>query len=491
MTKDIQSFKLEKLFHVFLVVALALTFSCERQNPNKLSGDTSAIYQDCPTPTLSGPSLVVSTVSSTTGDAETSVGITAGPTSVTSTGSGQSKVETTELNDRELNYSEALRTASLLIVNDVPTLSMIYQLGDLPLDQQGAKYEELIDDLLSDPRFASTLIEFYRYTFKMGGTSTVVGEPTRETAPVFAAKVVYEEKDWRNVLTQDSNTCPSFSSMTNSFIDGSCNNLPLNIKHSGVLTDPGIQSLYYGNLSFRRNRFFHETFLCRNGNEQAGGEPTDSPPTNPPCSDAKSIPGYSNKWPVDEIAGQCNGGRIDFHAYNSNNICANCHATWNHRSPLFSQFDSKGVWQPLTVQNEYSVLVPVPGSPRAKMSDWLCVDPAKCPNNGQNLTAWKKTMKVDGIDTPGLASNLTELGQQMVKDDEVLECAVKRMWNYAMGRPDITEVGGRNWVSLPDRNDQNSELVTLTKLRSQFKNNGYNLKKIFRSILVSDDFVRF
>ena len=486
MSADSNSLK--KAFAIFCTLPL-FVYGCERPNPYKLAGDTSAVFEDCPTPTLH--TSTTTTQASTGTSAETVVGTSTGPAavSVTTTGGQQPKFDTTELDLREIDYSEALRTANLLIVGDSPTLSQIYELSDLPKDQQKAKYEELVDKLLSDPRFADTLLEFYRYTFKMGGPSTTAGEPTRETAPTLAAKIVYEEKDWRLLLTQDSSTCPTYNSMTKTFSDGNCNNLPVGMKSSGILTDPGAQSLYYGNLSFRRNRFFHETFLCRNGNEQAGGEPTDVPPTNPPCSDAKSIPGYSNKWPVDEIAGQCNGGRIDFHAYNSNNICANCHATWNHRSPLFSQFDSKGMWQPLTAQNEYSVLVPVPGSPRAKLSDWLCIDPTKCTPGV--TTAWKKTMKVDGVEVSAYASNLTELGQQMAKDDEVLECAVKRMWNYAMGRSDITEVGGRSWVSLPDRKDPDSELTTMNKLVNQFKSNGYNLKKVFRSILVSSDFVRF
>jgi len=482
-------------FKIGLFFAASVLFGahgCERQNPYKLAGDSSAIYDDCPTPTLHSSSDAF-TVSASSGQNEVVTGTTVGPSMVVTVGAGpqQQKQEKTELDERELDYSEALRTASLLILNDSPTLSQVYELGDLPPDLQQAKYEEMIDAMLADPRFASTLVDFYKYTFKMGGPSTTTGEPTRDTAPVFAARTVYEEKDWRNILTQDSNTCPTFNPASNTFVDGSCNNLPASVKPSGVLTDPGIHSLYFGNLSFRRNRFFHETFLCRNGNEQAGGEPTDMPPQDPPCADQKSIPGYSNKWPVNEIAGTCNGGRIDFHAYNASNVCANCHSTWNHRAPLFSQFDSKGVYQMLTAQGEYSVFVPVPGSPKAKMSDWLCIDPAKCPNSGNNTTAWKKTMKVDGVDTPAPASSLTELGQQMSKDDEVLECAVKRMWNYAMGRADLTEVGGRSWVNLPDRKDQNPELLTLSKLSVQFKSNGYNLKKVFRSILVSDDFVRF
>jgi len=144
----------------------------------------------------------------------------------------------------------------------------------------------------------------------------------------------------------------------------------------------------------------------------------------------------------------------------------------------------------LTPQGEYSVFVPVTGSPRAKMSDWLCTAPS-CPNGGNNTTAWKKTMKVDGVEVPAPAANLSELGQQMAKDDEVIECTVKRVWNYAMGRADITEIGGRSWVSLPDRKDKSAELLTMSKLITQFKSNGYNLKKVLRAVLLSDDFTRF
>lgn len=477
---------------IFVSAFVACLYGCERQNPNKLSGDTSAVFDDCPTPSgVSSNSSASQSVA--VGGNETAGGKTVGPSSVAvTTGSGdQQQPEETELDKRELDYSEALRTASILIIGDTPTLSEIYELGDLPLDQQKTKYEELVDKKLSDPKFADTLVEFFKYTFKMGGASTTVGEPTRDTAPSFAARMVYEEKDWRNILVQQSNTCPTYNSMTKVFSDGSCNNLIAGMNHSGILTDPGVQSLYYGNLSFRRNRFFHETFLCKSGNEQAGGEPTDQPPVDSPCNGESPIPGYQNKWPVNEIAGKCNGGRVDFHAYNASNVCANCHATWNHRAPLFSQFDSKGTFQPLTASGEYSVFVPVEGSPRAKMSDWLCIDPSKCPNGGNNTTAWKKTMKVNGVDSVAAANTINELGQAMSQDDEVIECAVKRVWNYAMGRADITEIGGRSWVSLPDRNDPNKELVTMSKLVSQFRNDGYNLKKVFRSVLLSDDFTRF
>jgi hypothetical protein len=100
-------------------------------------------------------------------------------------------------------------------------------------------------------------------------------------------------------------------------------------------------------------------------------------------------------------------------------------------------------------------------------------------------------MNVDGVETLASAANLTEFGQQMSKDDEVIECAIKRVWNYSMGRADITEIGGRSWVNLPDRKDANSQLLTSSKLVSLFKLNNYSLKSVFKAILVSDDFTRF
>ncbi|MBM4358055.1 MAG: hypothetical protein FJ096_08080 [Deltaproteobacteria bacterium] len=481
--------------------ALVAAYGCERPNPYKLSGDTSAVFEDCPTPSTGSGNNVnptgTTTVATTGGTNPTTGGSTTATTGagqpMPTTGSGsepqEPQVEKTELDDRVLDYSEALRTASLLVVGDGPTLAQIYELGDLPPAQQKAKYEELIDKMLADPRFATTLVDFFKYTFKMGGASTTAGEPNRDTAPTFAARVVYEEKDWRKILTEPSNTCPTFNPATKTFADGNCMNLPAGMMHSGILTDPGVHSLFYGNLAFRRNRFFHETFLCRSGNEQAGGEPTDAPPQEAPCSGQDKIPGYQNKWPVNEIAGACNNpGGVNFHDYNTGNICANCHATWNHRSPLFAQFDSKGMWQNITA-GEYSVFVPVQGSPKAKMKDWLCIGDANCPAGV--TTAWKKSMKVNGVEQPANAANLTELGDMMSKDDEVIECAVERVWNYAMGRADITEIGGRSWVSLPDRKDPNADLVTMSKLVNEFKSSNYNLKKVLRATLVSDDFVRF
>jgi hypothetical protein len=197
-------------------------------------------------------------------------------------------------------------------------------------------------------------------------------------------------------------------------------------------------------------------FLCRSANAPGGAEPSDNPNTDPGCN-AEVPDNYTSPWPMSSIAGECNGGSVDFHEYNTTTICANCHATWNHRAPLFAQFDKKGVFDP----NGYQVLVPVEGSPIAQLSDWLP------PGEG---FAWKFGMPV---------TDLQSLGQTMASDPEVLTCAVKRIWNYAMSRGDIVD----NETPVPD--------TVVASHVSFFEANNHNLKLTLREILLSDDFVSF
>ena len=64
-------------------------------------------------------------------------------------------------------------------------------------------------------------------------------------------------------------------------------------------------------------------------------------------------------------------------------------------------------------------------------------------------------------------------------DDEVLGCAVKRVWNYAMSKGDVVN----------DAADVPTEVID--PLNKVFKDGGYNLRKVIRAAFVSDDFVRF
>jgi hypothetical protein len=76
-------------------------------------------------------------------------------------------------------------------------------------------------------------------------------------------------------------------------------------------------------------------------------------------------------------------------------------------------------------------------------------------------------------------TDLADLGQTMASDPEVLTCAVKRIWNYAMSRGDIVD----NETPVPD--------TVVADQVSFFENNNFNLKLTLREILLSDDFVSF
>ncbi|MEO6573491.1 MAG: DUF1549 domain-containing protein, partial [Polyangiaceae bacterium] len=77
-------------------------------------------------------------------------------------GSPGSPTGNASLDSRTVDYGEALRTASLKLVGDLPTLAEINAI------KAGGKaaYEAKIDALLADPRFAMKQINWWKDTLK-------------------------------------------------------------------------------------------------------------------------------------------------------------------------------------------------------------------------------------------------------------------------------------------------------------------------------------
>ena len=77
------------------------------------------------------------------------------------------------------------------------------------------------------------------------------------------------------------------------------------------------------------------------------------------------------------------------------------------------------------------------------------------------------------------AADIKAMGQAMASDPAVLECAVSRVWNYAMSKGDI--VGDS--ASLDPK--------VIAGVVQKFKASGFNLNATWREIFTHDDFVRF
>lgn len=418
-----------------LCVAVVATAGCKKNDPGELLGaGTGGV--DC---TAGAGGASSTTAAATTGSGATST--SAASTSAGSGGAGGGGLTGTVLDQRKLSYTEALRTASFKLVGNAPTLQQIEDLKSAADPAQA--YADQIDAMMADPRFAKRMIAFWQNTMRLGGAAGG-GKPSRDTAPTFAARLTVEGKPFTGLFTATSNTCPTFDGKA--FVDGDCTNGPIT---AGILADPGLQSQYYGNLSFRRVRFFQETFACRKQPAELAAMP------KPIGMNGQS---YTSPWDFNSIAGTDNGGRIDFHDVSSA-ICANCHTSSNHRAPLFANFDEMGKYQP-TIQ----VQVPVTGLPFAVMADWL-------PQSGTpEVPAWKYKVPT---------KDLTELGAAMAADDEVMSCAVARVWNYAMSKGDIVI-------------DAASVAPEVTApLYAGFKQSGYDLRSVVRASFVHDDFVRF
>jgi len=345
---------------------------------------------------------------------------------------------------RKINYGEALRTATLKLVGDLPALTDINDIVNAASQSDGGKvvYQLKIDALLADPRFAVRQIQWWRDTFKTGapGEPTGMGMPDFDAAATFAAEVVVNDRPYTDLFTASTGTCPTFANGT--FTDANC---PGTQPVAGVLTDPGLMSQYYADLAFRRVRFIQETFVCNAMPTEFSGNPT-----------AVGSGLYTSPWPFTSVSGGT-GANVNFQD-TSAVICANCHTTLNHIAPLFAYFDANGVYN----NTAFQVSTPIPGEPTSVISDWL---PA-----GQQTFAWR-------FGTP--VTDLPSLGAAIAADPAIAQCAVNRVWNYAMSRGDIVN----DLATVPP--------VVTASLLADFKSGGMKLKTVIREAFTSDYFVQF
>jgi hypothetical protein len=108
------------------------------------------------------------------------------------------------------------------------------------------------------------------------------------------------------------------------------------------------------------------------------------------------------------------------------------------------------------------VPTPLPKSPLAVIGDYL---PA-----GQQQTAWR-------LDKP--AADLPGLGAAMAADEGVQACGVARIWNWALGKTDITDT---------------LQVVPNDTIKTQlaaFASSGFKMKDLVYAVFTSDDFVKF
>lgn len=344
------------------------------------------------------------------------------------------------LGQRQVDYNAALRIAALRLTGKLPTLAEINAVAGAGDDAaKKVAYETQVAAYMNTPDFARQMFFFWRDTFKMGETAAL------DTAPAFAARLSVNNGSYMDLFTAGADGCPTFDATAGTFTSAECTN---NGPKAGILTNPGVNAHYFGNLAFRRTRFVQETFVCTKFPAEYTQSPTDVGGAAP----------YTGVWPFGSIStttAKGGVGRIDFQD-TSAVICANCHSTMNHLTPLFAYYDVNGVYQ-----TAISVPTPLDGAPMARMTDFL---PAG------ETTAWR-------LNVP--AADLPALGQAMAADPAVAECGVARMWNWALGKTDIVD-------SL-----QEVPAATIAAQIEAFKASGFKVKDMIYAVYTSDDFVKF
>jgi hypothetical protein len=337
---------------------------------------------------------------------------------------------------RVLDYSAALKAAALRLTGDLPTLDEIRKVADGTDDAaRHAAYQSLLRDYLARPAFARQMLYFWRDAFRIGGT------PELDTAPALAAKLSVENGSYLELFTRAAANCPAFDEATATFRDAECSN---GGPRAGVLTDPAVMATFVSSLGFRRVRWVQETFACTRFPVEISGPPRDVGGLLP----------YLGVWPFGSGASPNTGGRINFQDVEST-VCMNCHQTINHIAPLFAYYDETGAYR-----NTIAVRTPFDG-PIATLADYL---PAT------ETTAWRY-----GVEAPDLPA----LGAAMAADDDVIACAVARIWNWALGKTDIVD-------SL-----QEVPRETIGAQVAAFKDGGHRIKDLVFAVFDSEDFTRY
>lgn len=352
------------------------------------------------------------------------------------------------LDARKADYGEALRTASLKLRDELPSLAEIKQIEGARDDAaKKVVYDKLVDDMIASPEFTATMVKFWKDTFRTAQVGALQnGQPNKDTAANFAAQVVVESRAYSELFTATANTCPTYDGATNAFTPATCAKGPAATPTVGVLTDPGLQAQYFANMAFRRVRFIQETFACSKF-------PAEYSATPKPLGNGT----FTGNFPYESITGKQNTpkAKIDFQD-TSAVICANCHVNLNRVAPMFLNFDDKGL-----AQAGSQVEVPIPGTPKAARIDYL---------PDAEGYAWRAGKPV---------TDITTLGAAIAADPEVQRCAVNRVWNYAMSRGDIVN----DLATVPNA-------VTDPYVKD-FTANGQKLKETIRGIFKSEDFVKF
>jgi len=415
--------------------------------------------------------------------------------------------------DPTVDYHLALRTASLKLRGNLPSLDEQQRLTQAvnsgnPADAQTA-YEAMVRSYIYDSpvTFNRQMFHFWRNTLRMGGPAklsalfsdslTTTKTVDLDSAPAFASMLVAEDRDMRELFTRQTDTCPTFDQSAGTYAKSNCfiangasqaspgNNVP-QASQAGIITNPGLMAQFYSNFAFRRARILQEIFACTRYPAEFAKAPQQIGPYL-----------YSAPWPVNSVTSAQNPATFDFakrprrqRGATTTTVtefvdfkveCQNCHATLNHRAPMFGVFDQVGYRD---MNNLLMVTSTATGSPFAQIQEYLyecnptAQDGSANPVCAQKL-AWRNEGKRFDFGGMGNVHDYPGFGAEMAADPQVAKCFMIRAWNYAYSRDDVVV----ELALVPDQ--------VVADLTQYFIANNYNMKAALLKLYTSPNFIRF
>lgn len=395
-------------------------------------------------------------------------------------------------------YAAALRSASFKLRGELPQSWETHWV----LTEGRTAYESRIDAYLTSPQLAPTLRTWFRSQYGLGdGMVTVVDPVSAANVNVnldgpanLATYLVVNDLPWTGIL--DADYC-----VDNALSPVACTgNTPAN-ERAGILSDQAFLRMYGKSeaFNFQRVSMTEQLTSCSiypvadspltRRNDDAAATPADDPAV-PPRIHAK----YQGAMQGDE------GSEIACHA---------CHSALISRRAAFAKFDVDGFYdvsrtisdvENPTDNGDKCYVVP-PGLTVGDLktcddvtfdplTDGCCYDATFTdPNASDNDTCSTPGAPCTGTYKNVAFSGLAELGDLIldpaVNGGAFYDCQVTRFHNFALGIAN-GELGLQaSSGAAPARPDAD----VLTKYRSLFEHDNYNVRELLRALFTGDEFL--
>lgn len=392
-------------------------------------------------------------------------------------------------------YAQALKTVSLRLRGVTPPIAHTQDV----LTNGRSAYLDYVDqylDPVANENLARTLRDFYRAMFLMGGNIDGIDY---DQVPNLAAHLVVNDKPVTEMLTAEYCVGPDLLPLPD------CTDGAPAGQRAGVISNKAFLEKFgqADTVNMRRISVVHQIFSCGIYPDPLENPPplvrTNTPESAWPINDNGTPDDPNDDFPdpqlapfVDDPAGPSPRIHKKYQTKlpsASGARCHDCHGLLNARRPVFTFYDTEGVYDPsrsigLSTTNDGEDNVEAPSVNGSQ--DYCSVITPETDDDMDNANAWECSMQNPPAFYRGQqVNNLKEFGAAILSHDRFYECMTTRHYNYALGKSQ----GDLSMQAAGGFGPPAPAPGTHAKFLGVYETSGWNTRELWRNIFQSTEFL--